>query len=135
MLWAWERTEDLRFLDPNNAGVAYLAESVFLHDTAVTMRPRLQPLRLAAGTKQMAVVRVESSGASTADINLAAGLIALAARQPGVSALQIDYDAKRSERSLYTQLATAVRRRIPRQMPLTVTALVSWCVFDPWIGE
>jgi hypothetical protein len=132
MLWAWERPEDLRFLDPRHAGVAYLAETVFLRGRA-EMRPRLQPLRIAPGTKLMAVVRIESSGAPAADVDRAADLVALAARQPGVSALQLDYDAVRSERRFYRQLASAVRARIPAGMPLTMTALVSWCISDPWI--
>ncbi|MGB0036522.1 MAG: hypothetical protein WBP79_13720, partial [Candidatus Acidiferrales bacterium] len=30
MLWAWERSEDLRGIDPREAGVAFLARTVFL---------------------------------------------------------------------------------------------------------
>ncbi|HZU26115.1 MAG TPA: hypothetical protein VFA04_11370 [Bryobacteraceae bacterium] len=133
MLWAWERPEDLRFLDPRNAGVAYLAETVFLRRTGAEMRPRLQPLRIAPGTKLMAVVRIESAGGPTPDVNRAADLVAGAATQPDVSALQLDYDAVRGERPFYRRLAAAVRARMPSRMPLTMTALVSWCISDPWI--
>jgi len=134
MLWAWERPEDLRFLDPRHAGVASLAETVFIDARGVRLRPRLQPLRIAAGTRLMAVVRIEAESPAEVQVNAAADLIAGAARQPDVGALQLDYDARRSERPFYRQLAVAVRRRMPRAMPLTMTALVSWCVSDPWIG-
>jgi hypothetical protein len=114
--------------------VAYLAETVFLHSGGAQMRPRLQPLRIAPGTKLMAVVRIESAGqGAAADVNRAADLIASAARQPDVSALQLDYDAVRSERPFYRRLAAAVRARMPPRMPLSMTALVSWCISDAWI--
>jgi hypothetical protein len=57
-LWAWERREDLSFIDPHRIGVAYLAGTVCLRGTEVEVRPRLQPLRLPAGTNVIAVVRV-----------------------------------------------------------------------------
>jgi hypothetical protein len=55
--------------------------------------------------------------------------------QPGVGALQIDYDAVSSERAFYTELARVVRAQIPREIPLTMTALVSWCASDDWIRD
>lgn len=57
-LWAWERPEDLRFLDSDNVGVAYLAGSVYLEQQPV-VRPRLQPLRVGEHTPITAVVRPE----------------------------------------------------------------------------
>ena len=63
MLWAWERPEDLSGIDSSRAGVAFLARTVFLVGDTVSVRPRLQPLRLplggASGTALVAVVRVE----------------------------------------------------------------------------
>jgi hypothetical protein len=32
MIWAWERPEDLRFLDPKEFGVAFLAQTLFLEN-------------------------------------------------------------------------------------------------------
>jgi hypothetical protein len=46
MLWTWERPEDLRFLDPERAGVAFLAGTVRLTRGGIDFRPRLQPLRV-----------------------------------------------------------------------------------------
>ena len=50
MLWAWERPEDLRFVKPDAAGIAFLARTLWLDGNNVSARPRLQPLRFAPGT-------------------------------------------------------------------------------------
>jgi hypothetical protein len=42
-LWAWERPEDLRFINPQNTAVAFLSNTIHLHSDAVVVRPRLQP--------------------------------------------------------------------------------------------
>jgi hypothetical protein len=134
MLWAWERPEDLRFLDPRAAGVAFLAGTITIDRGRTFLKPRLQPLRVAPGTKLMAVVRVESRGQAPANIALVADLLTSTV-QPGVSGLQIDYDAAESERHFYRDLARAVRGKLTRDIPLTMTALVSWCASDDWIRD
>ena len=62
LLWAWERSENLEFLDAHSAGIAFLARTVCLRDGTVSVRPRLQPLRYPPGAVLMAVVRVEPRG-------------------------------------------------------------------------
>src|SRR5271157_3704576 len=57
-LWAWERPEDLRFLDSSSVGVAFLAGSVYM-DQQPVVRPRLQPLLVGEHTPITAVVRLE----------------------------------------------------------------------------
>jgi uncharacterized membrane protein len=134
-VWAWEHPEDLRSLDPHTVGVAFLARTVWLQDSSVAIRPRLQPLRTAPGTVLMAVVRVESGGhAAAAPLAAAAGAIADAARLPAVRALQVDFDAVASERSFYRALLQEVRRRLAPGLPLSITALASWCQSDDWIS-
>jgi hypothetical protein len=135
MLWAWERPEDLRFIDPAKIGVAYLAGTVTLHGTQADWRPRMQPLRIPQGTRLMAVVRVESGGRAGGSAREAAQLISRASGNAGVSAIQIDYDARLGEREFYRELVRDVRHEIPRAMPLTITALVSWCASDTWISD
>lgn len=133
MLWAWERPEDLRFLDPEKTGVAFLAETIQIQDGRATARPRLQPLQIAPGTKLMAVVRIEMSGAAPATDEVS-GLVLRTVSLPGLSALQLDFDALFSQRGFYRQLVSEVRARLPSTMPLSMTALVSWCVSDNWIN-
>lgn len=134
-LWAWERPEDLTWLDTRNVGVAFLARTVCPRGDGVAVRPRLQPLRVPPGTVLMAVVRVESGGrAAAADVPRTARAIAVAAGLPGVRALQVDFDAVASERAFYRSLLHALRRRLPAPMPLSITALASWCEDDRWIS-
>ncbi len=135
MLWAWERPEDLRFIDPAKIGVAYLAGTVTIGENRVDWRPRMQPLRIPPRARLMAVVRVESGGASGRNVSQVAELIAGAGRNTGVSALQIDYDARYGERPFYRELVKKVRTGMPNSMPLTITALVSWCASDTWISN
>ena len=61
ILWAWERTEDLTFLDPERYGVAFLAQTLILNGNEILFRPRRQPLKVSPGTKLVAVTRIESS--------------------------------------------------------------------------
>jgi hypothetical protein len=148
MLWAWERAEDLRGLDTRNTGVAFLARTVFLTGDSVAVRPRLQPLRIPAGTAVVAVVRLETRGARTAAANAApaapailstgqreavARAIAAAAKLPNIAELQVDFDASLSERKFYRELLSDVRDQLPPGMALSITALASWCLGDSWL--
>jgi hypothetical protein len=139
ILWAWERPEDLRFLSGSAVGVAFLDRTIVVHPARQsiaqieTMRRR-QPLRLARGTPLVAVVRIESAGVIDPQVvpRLSSEILD-AARVPGVSAIQIDFDAMLSQRALYSTLLRAVHARLPRDIRLSVTALSSWCSDDPWI--
>ena len=135
ILWAWESPQDLNFIDPHEAGVAFLAQTLVLADHRAISRPRLQPLRVQPGTTLIAVVRLESTGHDdlppSAEI---APAIADLAREPGIRALQIDYDARFSERAFYRQLISEVKRLLPAGFPLSITALASWCNGDGWIA-
>jgi hypothetical protein len=62
-LWAWERPENLKYLDPRIAGVAVLAKTLTLEDSRVTAKPRMQPIRLPAGICAIAVIRIETRSA------------------------------------------------------------------------
>jgi hypothetical protein len=136
--WAWERPEDLRFLDPKTEGVAFLASSVELLQDSVRVQLRMQPLYLPPGMQVVAVVRIYSHAGKPVALTeeqLAETLQALVAatREPAVSALQIDFDARDSERGFYTRLLTDLRQRLSPGYPISITALASWCIGDRWI--
>jgi len=133
-IWAWERREDLSWLDTRGVGVAFLARTVWLRGDNVAVRPRMQPLKAPPGTVLMAVVRVESGGhGADADVERTAAAIAAAAL-PDARALQVDFDAVASERSFYRALLINLRHRLPAALPLSMTALASWCESDNWIS-
>ncbi len=135
-LWAWERREDLRFVSPANYAIAYLDQTILLWPN-VTSVPRSQPLWLPVGTRLTAVVRIEGIPYSQDDDTASsmAKLVLISARRPGVSALQIDFDAKYSQHSLYRALLEQVRAALPKDMPLSITALASWCGRDSWLAD
>jgi len=140
VLWAWERPTDLRFINPRETGVAFLARTIHLRANEVVVRPRLQPLNVPEGTKVIAVARVESDQRtkpylSTQQTEELAATIAEMARLPNVSTIQIDFDATQSERTFYHDVIQAVRGRLPASVSLSITALASWCSDDDWISD
>ena len=140
IIWAWERPEKLDFINPREVGVAYLACTIYLRDERVIVRPRLQPLAaVPSGTTLIAVARIETDRRappilSPAQRETAARAIAELGRDRGVAAVQIDFDALRSERDFYRALLADVRRSLPDGMPLSITALASWCTHDDWLS-
>jgi hypothetical protein len=137
-LWAWERPEQLSFIDPKQVGVAFLAKTLYLREDKVIERPRLQPLKVPPGTVLIAVVRIEamrdrSPSFSTSQREEIFRALVAAAHLPEVKALQIDFDARESEREFYRNMLIELRGRLPSSMPLSITALASWCVDDNWL--
>jgi hypothetical protein len=114
--------------------VAFLAKTVRLEGDRVISRPRMQPLELAPGTKLIAVVRIESDHPTLSQTQLqkTADQIASLSEFSNVAVVQIDFDAKVSERSFYRALLNEVRPRFPS---LSITALVSWCAGDNWLSD
>src|ERR1700761_8760142 len=135
MLWAWETPEELMTLDPQRAGVAFLAREVLLSDQ-LRVRPRHQPLHVTPGTWLMAVVRVETSANFTRNADVARGTaqaIAEAAQLPDVRAVQIDFDATATQRDFYAAILRDLREILPAGFPVSITALVSWCGPHSWL--
>lgn len=138
--WAGERPEDLRFLNPQTEGVAFLASSVELLPDSVGVQSRTQPLYVPAEIHRVAVVRIDSPADKPAALDaaqLAGTLRALVAatREQGVSALQIDFDARMPERVFYSKLLTELRRQLGPAFPISITAQASWCIDDRWIHD
>ncbi len=139
MLWAWERPEDLTFVDPEQVGVAFLLATAELRGDRVTVRPRRQRLLVPPATQLEAVVRVESDFHDPPNFSskqcreLASAIVSLAEGLE-VHRLQVDFDARASERPGYRRLLNQIRRQWPVERPLAITALASWCIFDDWLG-
>ncbi|MDE3195084.1 MAG: hypothetical protein KGN84_01985 [Acidobacteriota bacterium] len=135
VLWAWERPEDLSFVDPSNTGVAYLAATVtLLADGQAAVHGRHQPLFVPPRTSQTAVIRIESPERylSPNPRELALILARIAVDQHA-AAIQIDFDARASERSFYKSLLGELRQST--RLPLGITALASWCNADGWLDS
>jgi hypothetical protein len=142
MLWAWERPEDLRFADPSQFSVAFLAQTLELKENEVVFIPRRQPLEVMPGTRLIAVTRIETTRApakqatlSVEQIRRVVERIKTTVQLPNVSELQIDFDATSSEREFYKGLLKELRETIPANAPISITALASWCMNDRWIND
>ena len=49
--------------------------------------------------------------------------------------IQIDFDAKLSERKFYKELLEKLRLELPKNYLLSITALASWAIYDNWIAD
>lgn len=136
MLWAWERPVDLQGL-PAGVGVAFLAQTITSSPDAIIIAARRQPLRVDPGTPLIAVTRIEAPGdpPSSQRVDELARAIAKTATLPHVDGVQIDFDARASQRAMYRQLLHAVRGSLPPETPLSMTALASWCLDDRWLDD
>lgn len=139
ILWAWERPEDLRFIDANKFGVAFLAQTLILQADDVQFRPRRQPLEIAPGTYLIAVTRIETIKEISRRPKLSveqqkkiASLVKKTLELPDVKAVQLDFDVVVSERNFYKNLVVDLKSQLPENTPLTITALASWCAGDGW---
>jgi hypothetical protein len=135
--WAWERAEDLHTVDPKTTAIAYLDQTILLGLDAISM-PRRQPLIYPSNATLIAVVRIEappSANLDEAQQQKAIALLLKSAQRPGIAALQVDFDATRSQRQFYAELLADLRRQMPAGLPLSITALASWCGRDDWIAN
>ncbi|NOK35765.1 DUF3142 domain-containing protein [Corallococcus exercitus] len=141
VLWAWERPEDLRFLEGRAVDVAFLLATLDLTDEDVHVVHRRQPLRVPPGVALKATVRLQMvPGSSLARFDserLAdlAGRLDVLARRHAVTALQLDFDARGSETDAYVDLLQRLRTRLPPGLSLSITGLASWCVPGGWIAR
>ena len=135
MLWAWESAQDLRFLN-HGEGVAFLVGELHLEGAEVRWVGRRSPLHVNPETPLIAVLRVETRQPALNPAQ-AQSLVERALKAlplPQVVGLQIDFDAKDSERPFYAETLKALRLRMPASAPLSITALASWCLDDPWLS-
>jgi hypothetical protein len=139
MLWAWERNEDLRFIDSKETGVAYLAQTLNITKDKVVLIPRQQPLKVNSDTFLIAVTRIETnrplSAFSESQLNEVVYLITRSALRPDVRGIQIDFDVKVSEREFYTRVLKLIRKKIPEDKTISITALASFCIGDKWLTD
>jgi hypothetical protein len=142
ILWAWERPENLTAINSKRVAVAFLAQTLTLTAAEVRFNPRHQPLDILPETRLMAVTRIETQRTAGQGPDLSdeqqrrtVSLILKTLELPNVSAIQIDFDAAVSERDFYRSLLQDLRHRLPDHIPLSITALASFCVGDRWLSD
>ncbi|MBL8490036.1 MAG: hypothetical protein JNM82_04585 [Rhodocyclaceae bacterium] len=131
LLWAWERPEDLRWL-PADTGVAFVAVTLELEGDTVRRRRRGHALHVVADTARIPVVHVDASWRRPPRLGeaqreaIVAALLA-AAEQGNRKVVQLDFEARRSQRAFLADVVREARARLPADTALSMTALASWC--------
>lgn len=136
-LWAWERRENLRALNTRRFAVAYLDQTLTIRLT-VESQPRRDLLVFPNSATRIPVVRIEAPPSAVLNAQNRSGVVQAilrSAREPGIAALQIDFDATRSQRPFYRDLLLDLRHQLPANLPLSITALASWCSYDDWLRD
>jgi len=136
VVWAWERPEDLRFVG-DAADVAIQSGFIVLSGDGVQVRGRRFPLRM-AGRPSAALVHVQIDHArplawTLAQRREAAQAVLAFGQAAGADRLQVDFEVRRSERGVLLDLLSDVRRGLPKDKQLSMTALASWCETEDWL--
>ncbi|HEY9791642.1 MAG TPA: hypothetical protein V6D22_14660 [Candidatus Obscuribacterales bacterium] len=139
VLWAWQRSEDLSYINPRDFGVAYLACHAVLTEDSVLEHWRDQPLHVPPDTVLSPVLRIDTSRNHAANLSeeqlwKLAKIVGRISALPRTAQVQIDFDAVETERPFYRRLLELVKKENP-QIRLSITALASWCIFDNWIKD
>ncbi|MBZ0186988.1 MAG: DUF3142 domain-containing protein [Candidatus Obscuribacterales bacterium] len=132
-LWVWRYNADMTWIDSRDYGVAYLAGSIRVGRNGPHVFPRLNSLSMPDGTHVEAVVRIEVDKDARLDDNLskmlAEKILSLIALN-SIRALQIDFDALKSQRLFYRKLLFTLKESLPESVALKMTALASWVSYD-----
>lgn len=139
VFWSWYHDDDLRAAP---GAVASLTNRIQVDGMVVKDTPRLNRLRLKPHSARIAVVRIDVKALPAKEkqgvlVNsLVERILASTVRGRGaLSGLQIDYDATFDQRQFYIDLLKCLRQRMPRGLPLSITALASWCMADQWLSQ
>lgn len=134
-VWAWQRNEDLSFIDPATTKVALWLGTIDVTDGKPTLTPRHNPVVYPAGTDVLGVIRIEIDAAYDDALALELAQTVRGLVTPlRLDEIQLDFDARVSQRELYRDLVLALRDALPG-MRLSITALASWCLGDPWLDR
>ena len=119
---------------------AVLVEHVHLGGAEVRTRPRLAAAALPGGTRITPVIHVEVSTVDPPQPD-AAGRDAIVqavlrwAPRSTSGWIQLDMEARPSQRTFYLELVRTIRQQLPPQVKLSVTALAWWCRSPAWLDS
>jgi hypothetical protein len=140
MVWSWQHNDDLSYLDPAKVGVAYLVGRFVITGEKIAFDRSYSQIKLPVGVYREAAVRLEVrdlDARKTEEIadNLSTMIISRALANPHpLAALQVDFDARLSDREFYSLLLHKLRAKLPASIRLSMTALASWCLGDNWLS-
>lgn len=136
LLWMWDRPQRF-FALPEGVGAAYLHATVRLSGEQSRTTWRQWPLRIAPGITVVPVVHIALDNLAPSPVNDAqqeaiAAALAHAAAHSRSGWVQLDFEARRSQRQAYVALLQRLQP-LRERVRLSATALASWCMDDPWL--
>jgi hypothetical protein len=134
ILWSWQRNDDLTYID-DNVSVAPLVATIFVNAKGVLVEPRRNVLKINKNITLIPVIRLEIPPhikVSDDHIETIVRHIRSFVTSSNARCVQIDFDARKSQRPLYEKILTQLHAAMPA-IELSITALTSWCVGDVWI--
>ena len=128
----------MRFLDSNVFEFALLTMTFEFDESHIKIIPRHSSALVGEHALVVPVIRLESKGTSRCfntkvTHELIEHICAEAGHYPKAMKLQIDFDAKMSERDWYRNLLIVLRNRLPAEWSLSVTVIASWCYEKEWL--
>jgi len=118
--------------------VAFYAGSVTFAGSQTLFLPRRQPLLVLPAVPLTAVFRIENRRDSPPDARQLSETIEIIARalaDPRISAGQVDFDCRASDRPFLEELLRGLKRRIPPPTFLSITVLASLSHSGSWIDS
>ena len=138
--WYWDRpAEQLPALAPG-VGAAVLVTHVIFSGQGYMVQPRRSALRLPYDAATMPVIHVEVDPArpfagSAAQNDGLRDAVLDAVRRGSSSWVQLDFEARRSQREFWLTAVKGIKANLPPGVRLSVTALASWCYEDRWLRD
>ncbi|NRR29438.1 hypothetical protein HSX11_04485 [Oxalobacteraceae bacterium] len=135
--WLWDEAE-LPSWSAQDAAI--LHQHILLSGATARIRPRMRQPLLPAGMRVTPVLHVELSTVHPPQKLESRRALLIGAMQRAAAAsnsgwVQLDMEAKPSQRLFYLSLVRDLRAALPSQIKLSVTALTWWCRAPGWLDE
>jgi len=137
VIWSWEHDDNLRFINPKVAAVAFYAGTITIGRETATLQKRRNFLRLNEKTVSFPVFRIELAHPDEriSEIALATARETIVdyLKQHPSEEIQIDFDAGKRDRDSYLAFLQALKTELAPHTAISITALGSWCLYDKWL--
>lgn len=134
-LWSWDRFDDFTFIRSHKVTLAPLIATFKAQGKGpLKVELRHQRFKRPSSIDWIAVFRIEMpSDRSMSDTDMGRIVSVIKTLSKGSKEIQLDFDAQKSQRSVYKKLAETLNQHV--SLPLSMTALASWCTYDTWLDD
>lgn len=131
VLWSWQVSDDLSFIDPNNTAVAPLLATIQVDCfSRLTIQPRINHLITPKNTILIPVFRLRIAPTLLDDdvVKQIVNVILSMSKQSQL--IQLDWDVKYSQRTLYKNIIERLTQNLRK---IALATLASNCTCDKWL--